>query len=294
MKLKKDNMIKWAFVLPAVIIVVVLLIYPVLYSMFFSFSSKHLIKPSYELVGIENYIKLLTSEDFYSAFFVSIKWTVLSLTGQLLVGFTTALALNKIPKFKGFFRTLLIVPWAFPAIVIAISWKWLLNDVYGFIPNVLMKIGLTDSAVPFLTDPSIVFYTLLFINIWFGAPLIMVNTLSALQTIPKEQYEAAKIDGANAIQAFYHITLRHVRTVIGLLLVLRTIWIFNNFELIYLMTGGGPVGSTTTLPIYAYKIGWGLKQIGMASAATVILLAFLLCICFAYFKLLDKWEVQDK
>lgn len=282
------------FVLPSVLIVILLLIYPIFSSIYFSFTSKNLIRPFYDFVWLENFKFVLTNPDFYRAFMNSIKWTVLSLAGQLFIGFTAALALNRIPKFTGLYRTLLIIPWAFPAIVIAFSWKYILNDVYGFLPNLLTKLGITDANINFLANPDLAFIVVVLINIWFGAPLFMVNILSALKTVPSEQYEAAQMDGASSFQVFWHITLRHIRVVIGLLLVLRTIWVFNNFDILYLITGGGPSDITTTLPIFAFKAGWGMKQLGVASAITVILLLFLLGICFLYFKLLDKWEREDR
>lgn len=278
------------FVLPAVLVVVLLLLYPVCTSIFYSFTSKNLIKPSYKFVGLANYAKVLSDPEFLSAFLTSIKWTVLSLIGQILVGFTAALALEKIKRGRGIYRTILIIPWAFPSIVITLSWKWILNGVYGFIPNLLVKLGICSTVPQFFSNPNLVFGTLVFINIWFGAPLIMVNVLSALQTVPKDQYEAASIDGASPLQSFIHITLPYIRVVVGLLVVLRTIWVFNNFDTIYLITGGGPADLTMTVPIYAYNVGWGLKQLDASFAVTVLLLIFLLLICMLYFKILDKWE----
>ena len=216
------------------------------------------------------------------------------MAGQILVGFTAALALERVRHGKGIFRTLLIIPWAFPSIVIALSWKWILNGVSGFLPNFLVEIGLCDTIPQFLTSTNLVFPTMVFINIWFGAPLIMVNVLSALQTVPKDQYEAAQIDGATSLQSFIHITIPHIRVVMGLLVVLRTIWIFNSFDMIYLITGGGPGGLTQTVPIYAYNVGWGLKLLGRSSAVTVLLLIFLLMVCMLYFRLLNKWEKEAK
>ena len=281
----------FAFIFPAILVVGVLLLYPVVTSVFYSFTSKHLIKASYKWVWLDNYKKVLSDPEFLSAFLTSIKWTVCSLLGQILVGFTAALALERIKRGKGVYRTLLIIPWAFPSIVIALSWKWILNGVYGFLPNLLIKLGLCSTAPEFLTG-NLAFATLVFINIWFGSPLIMVNILSALQTVPKDQYEAAQIDGANTFQSFWHITVPHIRTVVGLLVVLRTIWIFNSFDIIYLITGGGPANKTLTVPIYAYNIGWGLKQLGRSSAVTVLLLLFLLIVCAQYFRLLNKWEEE--
>ena len=290
MKIDKINLV---FVLPAMLIVFLLLVYPIISSVYFSFTSKNLIRPYYKWIWFDNFKFVLTNPEFYHAFLTSIKWTVLSITGQLLVGFIAALSLNRIPKFSGFYRTLLIIPWAFPAIVIAFSWKWILNDVYGFIPNLLTQFHITKENINFLADPKTAFWIVLFINIWFGAPLFMVNILAALKTIPREQYEAAIVDGASSFQVFRYITIRHIRGVIGLLVVLRTIWVFNNFDLLYLLTGGGPSDLTTTLPIYAYKTGWNLKRLGTASAVTILLLLFLMAVCFGYFKLLNRWERED-
>lgn len=291
-KIKIDK-INLVFVLPAMLIVFLLLVYPIISSVYFSFTSKNLIRPYYKWIWFDNFKFVLTNPEFYHAFLTSIKWTVLSITGQLLVGFIAALSLNRIPKFSGFYRTLLIIPWAFPAIVIAFSWKWILNDVYGFIPNLLTQLHITKENINFLADPKTAFWIVLFINIWFGAPLFMVNILAALKTIPREQYEAAIVDGASSFQVFRYITIRHIRGVIGLLVVLRTIWVFNNFDLLYLLTGGGPSDLTTTLPIYAYKTGWNLKRLGTASAVTILLLLFLMAVCFGYFKLLNRWERED-
>lgn len=257
-------------------------------------TTKHLIKPAYKFVGLANYAAVLSDPNFYRAFTTSVIWTVVSLTGQLLIGFSAALAINRVKTGKAVYRTLLIIPWAFPSIVIALSWKWILNGVSGFLPNLLVQLGICNTLPQFLSDSSLVLLTLVFINVWFGAPMIMVNVLSALQTIPQEQYEAAQIDGASAVQQFQNITMPHIKVVVGLLLVLRTIWIFNNFDLIYLITGGGPANATTTIPIYAYNMGWGSKQLGRSSAVTMLLLAFLLLVCTVYFAIIGKWEKEDK
>lgn len=291
---KDRNLTRWIFVLPALIIVGLLFVYPFFSSIFYSFTNKNLIMPSYKFVGLDNYKAVLSDPNFFNAFFNSIKWTVLSLTGQVVVGFVLALALHRVRRFKKVYRTLLIVPWAFPTIVIAFSWQWILNGVYGYLPNLIVKLGLMDMAPAFLTDRIWAFICLVFINIWFGAPMIMVNILSALQTVPQEQFEAAEIDGASAWQVFRYITFPHIKVVVGLLVVLRTVWIFNNFDIIYLITGGGPSNATMTLPIFAYNMGWGTKLLGRASAVTVLLFIFLLTVCFLYFAVISKWEKEGR
>lgn len=292
--MNKKNYTRWLFVLPAIIIVLALFVYPIISSFYFSFTNKNLIRPTYDFVGLDNYIAVLKDKGFWNAFLNSLKWTIFSLGGQLLVGFTAALALNKVKHLKGFYKTLLIIPWAFPSIVIAFSWQWILNGVYGFLPNILVQLGLCDTPPQFLTDRVFAFVVLVFINIWFGAPMIMVNVLAALQTVPQDQYEAAEIDGAKGWQSFLYITVPHIKVVTGLLVVLRTVWIFNNFDLIYLITGGGPAGATQTVPVYAYDMGWGTKLLGKSSAVTVLLFIFLMAVCVAYFAVLAHWEKEDK
>ena len=282
----------FCFILPALTVLALLLLYPVITSIYYSFTSKHLIKTGYEFVFLQNYIAVLTDKEFWTSFLTNIKWTVTSLFFQILVGFFAALALERIGKGKSFFRTVLIIPWAFPSIVIALSWKWILNGVSGYLPNILVKLGICDTIPQVLSSAQLAFPVLVMINVWFGAPLIMVNVLSALQTVPRDQYEAAQVDGASPLQSFLHITLPHIRIVMGLLIVLRTIWIFNSFDMIYLITGGGPAGLTQTVPIYAYNVGWGLKMLGRSSAVTVLLLIFLLLVCALYFRILDKWEKE--
>lgn len=290
----KFDYARWVFVLPALIIVGLLLVYPIFSSLYYSLTTKHLIKASYDFVGGANYKAVLSDPNFYKAFLTSILWTVASLAGQLFIGFTSALAINRVKIGKGIYRTLMIIPWAFPSIVIALSWKWILNGVSGFLPNFLVQVGICSELPQFLSDSNLVFLTLIFINVWFGVPMIMVNVLSALQTIPQDQYEAAQIDGASKLQQFRLITVPHIKIVVGLLVVLRTIWIFNNFDLIYLLTGGGPANATTTVPIYAYNMGWGTKLLGKSSAVTMLLLSFLLLVCVVYFTIIEKWEKEDK
>ena len=292
--MKNRDLTRWLFVLPAIIVVCALFLYPICSSIFYSFTNKNLIRPTYSFVGFDNYVTILTDEAFWSSFFNSLKWTVFSLVGQLLVGFTAALALNRVKHLKGVYKTLLIIPWAFPSIVIAFSWKWILNGVYGILPNLLVQLGICDEIPQFLTEKTLAFVVSVLINIWFGAPMIMVNVPSALQTVPQDQYEAAEIDGAKKWQSFLYITVPHIKIVMGLLVVLRTVWIFNNFDIIYLITGGGPAGSTETVPVYAYNMGWGTKLLGQSSAVTVLLFIFMMVICIGYFAVIGRWEKEDK
>lgn len=285
---------RWLFVLPAMAVVICLLVYPVLSTIFYSFTNRNMLRVTFSAVGLKNYISVLTDKKFFNAFLNSVVFTVSSVAGQLLVGFVGALCLNKVKNrvARSTFRILCIIPWAFPAIATAMTWKWMLNGIYGFIPTLLMKLGLSDHLVQFLSSSSLAMPTVVFINVWFGAPLMMVNIYAALQTIPTDQYEAAQLDGASAIQSFIHITVPHIRNVVGLLVVLRTIWVFNNFDLIYMLTSGGPGGSTMTMPLYIYDVGWTGNLIGKASAVSVLLLIFLLIVTLLNFRAMAKAEKE--
>ena len=192
----KAQITSFCFILPALTVLALLLLYPVVTSVFYSFTSKHLIKADYEFVFFKNYIAVLTDPDFWTSFLTNIKWSVTSLFFQIVVGFLAALAVDRIRKGKSFFRTILIIPWAFPSIVIALSWKWILNGVSGFLPNILVKMGIVDTVPKFLSSANLAFPVLVMINVWFGAPLIMVIVLFALQTVPRDHSEAAQVVGA--------------------------------------------------------------------------------------------------
>lgn len=287
---------RWLFVLPAMLVVLGLLIYPLGSTFWYSLTNKTLIKTTYSFKGLDNYTSLLQDKDFANAFVTTLRWTLYSLVGQVLVGFTAALCLHRVKGrvTKTIYRICMIIPWAFPSIAIALTWKWLLNGIYGFIPTLLMEWGLSDGLVQFLSTTNLVLPTLAVVNIWFGFPMIMVNVLAALQTIPQDQYEAAQIDGAQPWQSFVHITIPHIRVVVGLLIVLRTIWVFNSFDIIYMMTAGGPSGKSTTMSIFIYNLGWVKKMVGKASAASMLLLCFLLVLCGIYFLVLRRWEKEGQ
>lgn len=191
---------RWIFVGPAMLVVICLLIYPLLSTLMYSFTNKTMIRNDFDVVGLQNYIDILTDGDFYSAFGHTLLWTLFSVLGQLIVGFIGALALNRVQNkvAKNLFRIFAIIPWAFPAIATAMTWKWLLNGIHGFVPTLLRDLGITPELIQFLSDKNLVLPTLIFINIWFGAPLILVNVYAALQTIPQDQYEAAQSTGPAA------------------------------------------------------------------------------------------------
>lgn len=287
-----DRHMEPIFIAPAMVVTIVLLAWPICMSICYSFTNKSLLGKPVEFVGLSNYVSVLQNSEFYISLWNTVVYTVLSLSLQLLFGFIVALALNRITRFKGLFRTLCLIPWAFPMIIVSFTWSYLLNDIYGIVNGKLLAWGIVSQPIQFLADPKLAMITVSLINVWFGVPLFAINILASLQTIPKELYEAAEMDGATVCQRFRFITLPFVRVVVGLLIILRTIWIFNSFDLIFLLTGGGPGVSTQTMPIFAYRMGWTLYSLGRSSAVTILLLIILAVACTIYFKVLDHWESE--
>ncbi len=287
-----DRHMEPIFIAPAMVVTIVLLAWPICMSIYYSFTNKSLLGKPVEFVGLSNYVSVLQNSEFYISLWNTVVYTVLSLSLQLLFGFIVALALNRITRFKGLFRTLCLIPWAFPMIIVSFTWSYLLNDIYGIVNGKLLAWGIVSQPIQFLADPKLAMITVSLINVWFGVPLFAINILASLQTIPKELYEAAEMDGATVWQRLRFITLPFVRVVVGLLIILRTIWIFNSFDLIFLLTGGGPGVSTQTMPIFAYRMGWPLYSLGRSSAVTILLLIILAVACTIYFKVLDHWESE--
>lgn len=280
------------FITPAFLVTILLLAYPICISVYYSFTNKSLLGKAVKFVGFNNYVSVLQNPEFYHALWNTLVYTVISLSLQLFFGFIVALSLHKINRLKGMFRTLVLIPWAFPMIIVTFTWSYLLNDLYGIVNAKLLHWNLIAQPIQFLANPKIAMLTVSLINVWFGVPLFAINILASLQTISRDLYEAAQIDGASPFQRFRFITLPFVRVVVGLLIILRTIWIFNSFDLIFLLTGGGPGTSTETVPIFAYRMGWTLYSLGGSSAVTILLLLFLTAACLIYFKILDHWEEE--
>lgn len=285
-----DKKLPIIFLAPAMIFLVMLFVYPIASSIYFSFTNKSLIFPKTKLVGLENYCKILTDPEFYRALTNSVFFTILIVASQFIVGMIAALCLNRITRLKGFLRTLCIIPWTFPNIVMAFTWNWLLNDLYGPVNALLQKIGIIDSPLLFFGKPGLAIFSVVLVQTWFGFPFMMVNLLAGLQSINNSEYEAASIDGASALHSFIYITLPHLQNLIALIVCLRIIWVFNNFDLIFLLTGGGPGSVTETLPLYAYRLGWNLNNLGQSATVAVLLFIFLMGIISVYFHLLNQKE----
>ena len=280
------------FLMPGIGLILLILSYPIISNIFLSFTNKHLIYRDTSVTGLENYGYTLGDADFYVAFWNTVIWTATSISLQVVVGFAVALLLNLPLPGRRFFRLAVIVPYAFPPVTVALIWKWLLHSLYGVINFILIDFGLIDKPIPWLSQGFTSMSSIIFVNLWFGFPLFALAILAGLQSIPQEYFEVAKIEGARPLQTLWYVIVPAVLRIVGIIIVLRTIWVFNTFDLIFVMTGGGPAGATETLPVYAYRVGWQQGFIGQTASISVLLFGFLAGMIWFYFRIFKIEEDQ--
>ena len=280
-----DRHLATLFLLPGIGLIVIVLTYPVVSNIYLSLTNKHLVFRSIRYIGLENFAFTLGDGDFYTAFGRTVIFTLASVALQLVVGFAVALLLNLPLRGRIFFRLAMIVPYAFPPVAVALVWKWILHSLFGVLNFTLMGLGLIEIPIPWLSQEFTAMSSAILVNLWFGFPLFALAILAGLQSIPEEHFEVARLEGARPHQMVRYVILPAVLRIIGIIVVLRTIWIFNTFDLIFVLTGGGPVNATETLPLYAYRIGWGQGFIGQTAAIAVLLFGVLAVMIWFYFRL---------
>lgn len=267
-------------ILPAIALIGVTIIYPFFSALQISFYDL----ASGEFVGLDHYQWLFTRDAFWTYTLYSVLWTVGNIVLQGVVGITLALLLHRAFFGREAVRTILLIPFVIPTAVTAIMWRWMFNATYGPLNHYALELGVISSAINPLGDTSYALATVTLVNTWRWAPLVALVVFAILQTIPEEEYEAARIEGANVISEFYHVTYPHLNqslTILGLLGVLLT---FNIFDMVWLLTEGGPVGATTTLPVFIYDIAFNAQNIGRGTAVSVVLFAMLVVFVIAYFQ----------
>lgn len=234
-----------------------------------------------KFVGLENYAKVFASRDFWQVFGQTLVWTFTNVFFHFVLGLGLALIINQHLRLKGFWRAVLLIPWAVPSYITAFSWRWLFNGDYGFFNHVLNKFGF--ASISWLSDPHWSMFAVCVTNIWLGVPFMMVTLLGGLQGIPDELYEAAQMDGANAWQQFWHVTLPMLKPVAMVAILLGIVWTFNMFNIIYLVTQDNP--HTDILATFAFKAFFVRGEYGLASAYAVVILLILTVFSLIYLKI---------
>jgi multiple sugar transport system permease protein len=268
----------YGFIAPTAILMLVLMIVPIVLVIGYSFMDNVIINKNPEFVGIENFVTVLTDGVFATAIGNTLIFTVVSVIAHLLIGLGFAMLLNS-PLIsnasRAVFRVIYILPWLFTAAVIAVLWRMLLS------PNGVVNY-LISSDLEWLSSPALALGAVTFINIWAGYPFFMISLLAGLQGIPADLYEAATVDGANGVQRFLNVTLPQLRPIIISMTLLDLIWTSQQFALIWLTTGGGPINVTEMLSTYTYKLAFSRYEFALASTSAVLILLFSMVLAFFY------------
>lgn len=272
---------------PSVLLILMVSIYPFLSGIWLSLHNCNIIKNNEKkFIWFRNFIQIVAEDrEFYKVLGYTVIYTISVVIISYVFGLILALLLNRDIKFRGLLRALILIPWVIPPAVACISWSWVLNDHFGFINVFLKNIGIISSPILFLGKSEMARVTVIFTSAWKAFPFMMVVMLAGLQSISKELYEAAYIDGANFFKSFRYVTLPMLRSVSMIAITLMFIWTFNNFENIYLMTRGGPAQSTEVLSILTYNTAFYRGNISYAASMSTLMMAVLLIISILYLKL---------
>lgn len=270
---------------PAFILVAVINLYPFLSGLFLSTRTGSVVRIG-EFVGFNNFLRVFAMSDFHNALWFSLVFGFFGVTGSYLLGLLIALLLNQDFPGRGFLRAAMLLPWIIAPVVSVISWRWLISDQSAFVNQLLRAVGI--QPILFLAEPFWARVVVIALKIWRSYPFMMVSLLAVLQTIPNDLIESAKIDGANALQRFRFITIPFIRMMSIISMILMTIWCFNDFETIWLMTSGGPSRSTENLVILAYRFFFIRNDVGVGSAIAVISLVIMMLLAAFLFWLTRK------
>lgn len=279
-------------VVPLFLWVATTLLYPLVEAAVLSVKNVGYAGTAGRYVGLANYSRLLGSFAFWRCIWLTIVWTGLNVVLQLCLAVAGALILNQDFFGQRFVRNWIIIPWVLPSIVLATMGKWILDPSLGVVNYLLRKLGLIETPVSFLANPSLAMLTVTILNVWRWFPFFLVTLLAALQTIPKEQYEAADIDRATSWQKFMHVDMPGIMPVLKVQAIMCTLWAANIFDTIWLLTRGGPADATTTLTIQVYLKAFQEFRISQSSAIAMIMFLLLLGGSLIYFwrALTLDWE----
>ncbi|GAB2572307.1 carbohydrate ABC transporter permease [Gracilibacillus alcaliphilus] len=281
---KKFNIWPYLLIAPALLIVTFVVFLPVIEAIFMSFQQYDLRRPDQiAYIGFMNFAEMFSDPVFWQALKNTVIWVVFGVGLQFVFGFLLALLLNQQFKGRGVVRAVSLIPWATPGVLIGLMWKWIYDGSYGVLNDLLMKLGLIDQPIIFLSQTSTAFGSVIVTIIWQGIPFFAIMILAGLQAISTEMYEAADIDGATRLQKLWRITIPSLKNVIFITILLRVIWVANSVDIIHNMTGGGPSYSTQTLSVYIFNKATVL-DLGYSSSMALFLMLMLAIVAIPYLR----------
>ncbi|MCY1628460.1 sugar ABC transporter permease [Bacillus paralicheniformis] len=290
---------KWEgcfYLFPAVLFMLALIGYPLIYNIILSFqnvSLANIASKDISFIGIDNYQRLAQDKVFWASLKNTLLYTAGSVVFQFAIGFLLALFFSMKFRLAPFLRGLMMVSWLIPLTVTALLFKFMMASNEGVFNQLLLSWGMIDNPIPWLSDPKIAIWSVIIANIWVGIPFNMLLISAGLSSLPEDVYESASLDGANAFQKFIHLTLPLLRPVITVVMMLGFIYTFKVFDLVFVMTGGGPVHATEVLSTVSYRYSFDEFQFSMGAASANVLFFILLLISLVYLRLIKKDEVMS-
>lgn len=285
------KVVPYLYVLPVLLIIAIFAIYPIFHAVRMSFFKYLLTQPNnHPFVGLGNYINVVTSYYFQNSMKITAVYTIAAVSGVILYGLGVALLLNSAIKMTGPLKIVVLLPWAIPAVVSGLLWKWILNADFGILNGLLFALGLIDNYIPFLADPTLAKMSLVMAFIWKEGPLVAIFFLAGLQLIPDELYESARIDGGGSLKVFRYVTLPLLKPVMLVVVVYETMTAILTFDTIYVMTGGGPANSTALISWFAYAEIFKSLNLGHGISLAIIIAAITLVLILIYLRVLKPEE----
>lgn len=267
-----DHRLGLLFVAPILVLVLALVAYPFCYAIYLSMTRKYVGVPPV-WVGLDNYVKLTWDGFFQRAVVNSFTFTFASVAAKVVLGMAMALVLMRPIPFRNLWTGLLLIPWVAPTVVSALNFLWIYDYSLGVLNYLLVRVfRVLPQGVGWLSEPGTAMASVIAVNVWRGFPFFGISFLAGMKAIPAEMYEAAAVDGASALQRFRHVTLPGIKNITIIVVLLSTIWTFNDFAIIYILTKGGPGGATQVLPVLTYEIAFGAQRLGEAIAVALYLL----------------------
>lgn len=278
---------------PSTILLMALSIFPLIFIMYYSFTDYYFLdRAGVKFIGTENFKNIVNDTYFKQAVYNTVKFTILAVVSEITLGLMMALFINNLNKGKKTVRTLVLLPTLLPPVTVALVWQIMFSNNYGIINEFLRKLGI--SPVNWLMDVKTAFYSILTIDIWQYSPFVFLLIYAALQSVPKGQYEAAKIDGANPWHRFIYITIPNISKVIGMVVLLRTIDSIRLFDKVNILTKGGPANSTATITQYIYQYGVKGLKVGYGSAASLIMVMIVLVLAVFHIRQIYGKNEEEK
>jgi multiple sugar transport system permease protein len=291
----KFRWLGYAFVLPAVMYMLVMVGYPIIYNLQISMQQidvTNLAAGTHKFVGLANYVEVFKKDVFWISLRNTLTYTVISILFQFAIGFALALFFNLKFKLAPYLRSLMLVTWLTPIVVTALLYKFMFSSSVGLINFVLFSLGLIDKPVEWLTDPNLAMPAIITANVWIGIPFNMILLATGLNNLPHDVYESSSIDGASRWERFIYITLPLLRPVMMIVMILGFIYTFKVFDLIYVMTGGGPVNATEVLSTLAYRYSFDQFQFSIGATVSNLLFFVLLIVSLIYLRMIRNDEVM--